>query len=147
MHLSVPSSSCCSAILLFRNLQHLSLLLNWDSATLRGVMYRVDPVRKECLKAMYPDHFLQESDVANVQHVPERNQRYSLRRFPRSYRICVLLDRAQVLEQAFQGNRLHPAILALLPGPVFLLRSVREPEPSPVGGQTRTSQWQCASTR
>ncbi len=40
---------------------------------------------------MYPDHFLQESDVADVQHVHERVQRYSLRRFPRRYRICVLL--------------------------------------------------------
>jgi len=40
---------------------------------------------------MYPDHFLQESDVADVHHVPERDQRYSLRRFPRRYRICMLL--------------------------------------------------------
>jgi hypothetical protein len=40
---------------------------------------------------MYPDHVLQESDVADVHYVPERDQRYSLRRFPRRYRICVLL--------------------------------------------------------
>jgi hypothetical protein len=40
---------------------------------------------------MYPDHFLQESDVADVQHMPERDQRTSPRRFPRHYRFCVLL--------------------------------------------------------
>jgi hypothetical protein len=40
---------------------------------------------------MYSDHFLQESDVADVQYVPERNQRTSPRRFPRRYRFCVLL--------------------------------------------------------
>ena len=40
---------------------------------------------------MYPDHVLQESDVADVQHMPERDQRMSPRRFPRHYRICVLL--------------------------------------------------------
>ena len=40
---------------------------------------------------MYPDHVLQESDVADVQHEPERDQRMSPRRFPRRYRICVLL--------------------------------------------------------
>jgi hypothetical protein len=40
---------------------------------------------------MYPDHVLQESDVTDVQHVPERDQRTSSRRFPRRYRICVLL--------------------------------------------------------
>src|SRR5260370_33486605 len=54
----------------------------------------MDPVvsgRKECLAVMYPDHVLQESDVADVHCVPERDQRYSLRRFPRRYRVCVLL--------------------------------------------------------
>jgi hypothetical protein len=40
---------------------------------------------------MYPDHYLQESDVADVQHMPERDQRTSPRRFPRHYRYCVLL--------------------------------------------------------
>jgi hypothetical protein len=40
---------------------------------------------------MYPDHVLQESDVADVQRVPERDQRTSPPRFPRRYRICVLL--------------------------------------------------------
>src|SRR6266536_2445977 len=40
---------------------------------------------------MYPDHFLQESDVADVQHVPERDQRTTPRRLPWRYRICALL--------------------------------------------------------
>ena len=40
---------------------------------------------------MYSDHFLQESDVADVHYVPERDQRTSPRRFPRRYRFCVLL--------------------------------------------------------
>ena len=40
---------------------------------------------------MYPDQVLQESDVADVQHMPERDQRTSPRRFPRHYRICILL--------------------------------------------------------
>ena len=40
---------------------------------------------------MYPDHVLQENDVADVQHVPERDQRTSPRRFPRRYRIFMLL--------------------------------------------------------
>jgi hypothetical protein len=40
---------------------------------------------------MYPDHFIRDDEDPNVQHVPERDQRYSLRRFPRRYRICVLL--------------------------------------------------------
>ena len=39
---------------------------------------------------MYPNHVLQESDVADVQHEPERDQRMSPRRFPRRYRICVV---------------------------------------------------------
>jgi hypothetical protein len=40
---------------------------------------------------MYPDHVLQESDGADVQHMSERDQRTSPRQFPRRYRICVLL--------------------------------------------------------
>ena len=40
---------------------------------------------------MYPDHVLQESDVVDVHHEPERDQRTSPRRFPRHYRFCVLL--------------------------------------------------------
>jgi hypothetical protein len=40
---------------------------------------------------MYPDHLMQESDVADVHYVPERDQRTSPRRFPRRYRICILL--------------------------------------------------------
>jgi len=40
---------------------------------------------------MYPNHVLQESDVADVQHMPERDQRTSPCRFPRHYRFCVLL--------------------------------------------------------
>jgi hypothetical protein len=40
---------------------------------------------------MFPDHYTYESDVADEQHVPGRFQRSSSRRFPRRYRICVLL--------------------------------------------------------
>jgi hypothetical protein len=40
---------------------------------------------------MYSDHILQESDIADAQHVPERDQPTSPRWFPRRYRICVLL--------------------------------------------------------
>src|SRR6266487_3675838 len=89
--LSSSSYLIALATLLFQNLQHLSLLLLWDCATLQGVTHRVDPVKKECFAAMYPDHVLQESDVADVQHVPERDHRTSPRRYPRRYRICVLL--------------------------------------------------------
>ncbi len=40
---------------------------------------------------MYPDHDLQESGVADVHHVPQRDQRTIQRLFPRRYRICMLL--------------------------------------------------------
>ncbi len=54
-------------------------------------MHREVPGRKENLAAMIPDHLIRDLAVADEQHAPGRDQRIALRRFPRRYRICVLL--------------------------------------------------------
>ena len=163
---AIPPSSASSleliapATLLFQNPQHLSLLLLCDCVTLQGVTHRVDPVKKECLAAMYPDHFLQESDVADVQHVPERDQRTSPRRLPRRYRICVLLvltlfglhllaaGSGAGYWRDYSVQRTASGQTGLVAGPgASSQRSAWVLEPPPMGGQTPTFQRQCVSIR
>src|SRR5260370_20176194 len=79
--------NCCancsffSATLLSKNSLHLSLLLLRDSATLRWVMHRAIPGRKECIPAMFPDQFVRKSGVADERHASRGDQRTSSHRF------------------------------------------------------------------
>ena len=57
----------------------------------RCLMHQVFPIWKEESPSMYREQFSGECIMAEDPHAPKRNRRTSPHRFPRCYRVCVLL--------------------------------------------------------